>query len=143
RLADETVAEPVAGGGAFDDIGSEGRVKVIEGVGFVLESAEGSEPVCVESGADNGHALEHLAGCGRDAADHVDLDEPYPVGLVRRAAGQLGNGEWDACGHRVDLLDEGVVVIGYVAGDERAGAGPIERRELEVDGVVAGHQAVP
>src|SRR6266567_8856853 len=82
RLADQTVAEPVAGGGAFDEIGSEGRVEVVEGVGFVLEAAEGSEPVCVEGGADDGHALEDLAGCGRDAADHVDLDQSHPVGLM-------------------------------------------------------------
>ena len=143
RLADQAVTEPVAGGGAFDEIGSEGRIEVVEGVGFVLEPTHGGEPVGVEGGADDGDALQDLASGGWDAADHVDLDEAHPVGLVGGAAGQLGDGEWDACGERVDLLDEGLVGIGNVAGDERGGGGPVERRELEVDGVVAGHQAVP
>ena len=87
--------------------------------------------------------MEDLAGGGRDAADRVDLDQPHPVGLVGGAAGQLGYGEGDARGQRVDLLDEGFVGIGNVAGDERGGGRPVERRELEVDGMVAGHQAVP
>ena len=59
------------------------------------------------------------------------------------AAGQLGNHERDANGEGVDLLDEGLVGIGNMAGDERGGGCAIERRELEVEGVVAGHQAVP
>ena len=59
------------------------------------------------------------------------------------AAGQLGHDEGDARGECVDLLDEGVVGIGNVASDERGGGRPVERRELEINGVVAGHQAVP
>ena len=60
---------------------------------------------------------------------------------ARRASSETANGMPAAsasiCSTRV------LVGIGNVAGDERGGGGPVERRELEVDGVVAGHQAVP
>jgi hypothetical protein len=62
---------------------------------------------------------------------------------VGGAAGQLGDRERDAAGQRVDLLDERGVGMRHVAGDERGRGDAIQRRELEVDGVVAGQQAVP
>src|SRR3954468_16934051 len=73
RVADQSVAESVAGGGTFDDIRSKGRIKMVERLSFV-EAAEGDECVGVEGGADDGDALEELTGDGRDAPDHVDID---------------------------------------------------------------------
>src|SRR2546423_1400934 len=72
RLTDQSMAKPVAGGGAFDEIRSKGRIEVVEGFSFVLEPTHDGESICVEGGADDGDALEDLTRCGSDAADHVD-----------------------------------------------------------------------
>src|SRR5205823_9823210 len=38
RVAHQSMAEPVAGGGPFDDVRTKGCVEMVEGVSFVLES---------------------------------------------------------------------------------------------------------
>ena len=77
RVADELVAEPVAGARRLDDQRGEGVVEA--GVGLLLgQAGEGDELVGVERRPDHGDALEHLAGGRRDAADHGGVEGLHP-----------------------------------------------------------------
>ena len=87
RVADETVAEPVAGAARLDDQRGERVVEVIER--FVLgQPGQRDELVGVERRADDGDALQHLAGRRRDAADHVGVEAPAPTAARWRRAGR-------------------------------------------------------
>ena len=95
RVADQAVAEPVAGARRLDDQRGEGVVEVVERL-LLRQAGERDELVGVERRADHRHALQHLAGGRRDAADHVGVEGLHPPRLVGRPAGELVHRERDA-----------------------------------------------
>ena len=132
RVADEAVAEAVAGARRLDDQRGEGVVEVVERL-LLGQPGQRDELVGVERRADDGHTLEHLAGRRCDAADHVGVERLHPARFVGGAAGELVHRERDAAAERRrSASTSSAVGFGDVAADERRHVVVVERTELEL-----------
>ena len=141
RVAHELVAEPVAGGRRLDDQRGEGVVQA--GVRVLLGKAgEGDELVGVERRPHHGHALEHLAGGRRDAADHGGVEGLHPARLPRGAAGQLVHRERHPAAEGGDLVDLLVRRGGHVPTDQGRDTVPIEGTEHDLGRAMAVDEAL-